>query len=215
MKMRRQYIGVENPQLRMDTLAAFMLFFATVIGAYVYTQSIDIDPVLASKAAFMPVLAWSGVMARALFTGWQTASPVGGSDVVKVMLGGSIAFAAIVAIMSVPNALSATAVGNTIFYANMGIIEEVFFNYALFGIVALATAWRAPGAFLAVAAVFPLFHIGVYGWDPTFFALAFMARMVLCAAYYFTGHLSSAILAHVLFNIVAAPGSILAFGGAP
>lgn len=211
--MRRYYIDAESSRLGMDVLAAFMLFFASVIGAYIYTQVVDTDPILASKAAFMPVLAWSGVMARALFTGWQTARPVGGPQLVKVMLGGSLAFAAIVAIMSLPNTMSAVDVGSTIFYANMGIIEEVFFGYALFGIVALTTAWRVPGAFLAVAVIFPLFHIGVYGTDMTFFALAFCARMVLCAAYYFTGHLSSAMFAHVLFNIMAAPGSILAFGG--
>lgn len=203
----------EQNRYGIDVLAAFMLFFASVVGAYIYTQTVDADPILASKAAFMPILAWSGVMARALFTGWQTAKPVGGSEVVKIMLGGSIAFAAIVVIMRLPMQLSAVSIGNTLFYANMGIIEEVFFNYALFGIIALRTVWREAGAFLAVAAVFPLFHIGVYGFDPTFFVLAFAARMVLCAAYYVTGHLSSAMFAHVLFNIIASPGSVIGLGG--
>ncbi len=217
MARRRPSVGQAalNARFSMDGLAWFMLFGTLLTGLFIYTQTIDIDPVMASKAIFMPVFAFPAIMLRFIATGWP--QPMSSSMEPRSFLSsavwGVVAYAALIAVAVIPSVASLSTVSESaaVFYFNMAIVEEVFFSFAVLPVIAQVTRWGLPGALLMTAPLFAMFHIGVYGVDWQFFAVSFAARMVLSAVYYLSGSLSAAMIGHGAFNIMATQASILAY----
>ncbi len=202
----------ESSRFGMDGLAWFLLFAATVTGFFIFTQSVDLDVAMALKALFMPIFAFSAIMLRFLATGFVRAGGINPASMARSIIGGSLAYGALIVIAIIPSAaaMSAVTLPQQLFYGNMAIIEEVFFCFLILAVSATMTRYGLLGALLMTATLFPLFHVGVYGVENVQFMLvAFGARMLLSLVYYATGSLSAVMIAHVAFNIVATPGSVL------
>jgi membrane protease YdiL (CAAX protease family) len=106
--------------------------------------------------------------------------------------------------------MSTLTLPQQLFYGNMSIVEEVFFCFLVMAVVATGTRWGLAGALIMTAALFPLFHVGVYGTgNLEFMLVAFAARLLLSMVYYLSGSLSAVMIAHMAFNVLATPGSIL------
>lgn len=205
--------GMQEPyRFGMDGLAWFMLFAATLTGFFIFTQSVDADMGMAIKALFMPIFAFSAIMLRFLATGFVRAGVINPQSILRSAIGGSLAYGLLIVVAVVPSisSMSSLTLPQQLFYGNMAIIEEVFFCFLILAVSANMTRWGLAGALLMTAALFPLFHVGVYGIENAQFMLvAFGARMILSLVYYYTGSLSSVMIAHFAFNILATPGSIL------
>jgi membrane protease YdiL (CAAX protease family) len=196
-------------RLSLDVMAFILMAFSAVLSYFIFTQSVDQDSVLAMKAAFMQSFTMTGFCLRPAVLGSWNFRYLDTSAIMKSVAGGGIALAAMIAVVIAPQAqFAAIDFPARLFYANMGIVEEVFFNYFLFSWIATIYPW--PVAALLCGGFFAPFHLGVYGWDPTFMMAAIVARFVLCAIYWFTGSLSSAMGAHVAYNVMAAPASVVA-----
>lgn len=196
----------------MDGLAWFLLFASTITGFFIFTQSVDLDTAMAMKALFMPIFAFSAIMLRFLATGFVKAGSITAPSILRSVLGGSIAYGLMIVIAVIPSAtaMSTITLPQQLFYGNMAIIEEVFFCFLVLAVGATMTRYGLLGALVMTAILFPLFHVGVYGiGNLEFMAVAFAARMLLSIVYYLSGSLSSVMIAHIAFNVLATPGSIL------
>jgi membrane protease YdiL (CAAX protease family) len=202
----------ESARFGMDGLAWFLLFAATITGFFIFTQSVNVDVAMAQKALFMPIFAFSAIMLRFLATGFVKAGSITSGSVLRSVIGGALAYGVLIIIAILPAAttMSTLELPQQLFYGNMAIIEEVFFCFLILAVGATMTRYGLLGALLMTAVLFPIFHVGVYGIDNLqFMAVAFGARMLLSIVYYVTGSLSAVMIAHVAFNVVATPGSIL------
>lgn len=207
-----------NDRFRMDGLAWFMLFATLLTGLFTYTQAIDTDAVMASKAIFMPVFAFPAMLLRFIATGWPR--PMGAitpQGFLSSAVWGAVAYAGLLTVAVVPSIASLSSVSESaaLFYFNMAIVEEVFFSFVVLAVIAQITRYGLPGALLMTAPLFAIFHIGVYGVDWQFFAVSFCARIILSLVYYMSGSLSAVMIGHGAFNIMATQASIVSFGSSP
>lgn len=193
-------------RLSLDSLSFFLIIASMIISFFIFTQSVSQDLNLAIKAAFVPTFAMSGLLMRPIFTGTWSFRPLTGGGIAMALAGGGIALAVLAASASL-SPMSNIAVDSRLFYVNMAIVEEVFFNYFMFAYICTIYPW--PVAALLTGLFFAPFHLGVYGVNLAFMVYAVAARVVLCTVYYTTGALSSAIIAHMIFNLIAV-GSVIA-----
>lgn len=206
--MRRyQHAGVER--LSLDVVSFVLIISSVILGYFIFTQAISSDTVLAIKAAFMSSFIFSGLIFRPVATGGWNFKFLSAAEVIKSLTGGAVALIALVILVAAQTpAMSQLDFPARLFYANMAIVEEVFFNYFLFAWICTIYPW--PIAALLVGGFFAPFHLGVYGMNLEFMLFAVLARIVLCVVYYVTGSLSSSMAAHMIWNILAAEsGSVL------
>ncbi|MEN3026052.1 MAG: CPBP family intramembrane glutamic endopeptidase [Candidatus Methanosuratincola petrocarbonis] len=209
--MRRPSPSFSNviQRLSLDVVAFVLIISSVILSYFIFTQAVETDVALAVKAAFMSSFVFSGLIFRPAVTGAWNFKFLSPEDFIKSASGGAIAFAALVVLVAVQTpAMSQLDFPARLFYANMAIVEEVFFNYFLFAWICTIYPW--PVAALLVGGFFAPFHLGVYGMNIQFMAFAVLARVVLCAVYYVTGSLSSSMAAHMVWNILAAEsGSVV------
>lgn len=192
-------------------IVAFVLIISSVIFSYfIFTQAIATDVALAVKAAFMSSFVFSGLIFRPVVTGGWNFRFLSPADLIKSLAGGAVALTALIVLVAVQTpAMSGLDFPTKLFYANMAIVEEVFFNYFLFAWI--CTIYPMPVAALLTGGFFAPFHLGVYGMNMQFMVFAVIARVVLCVIYWATGSLSSSMAAHMIWNILAAEsGSVIA-----
>jgi len=203
-----------SSRLSLDVVSFVLVASSMVLSYFIFTQAISVDASLAMKAAFMQSFALGGLTLRPAVLGSWNFRYLDAQSLIKSFAGGAVALGALIAAVLIPNIPLATLDFPTaLFYANMGIVEEIFFNYFLFAWIASIYPW--PVAALLCGGFFAPFHLGVYGFDPTFMAVSIVARVVLCAVYWITGSLSSAMGAHVAYNVIASPASVMALSSSP
>lgn len=187
-----------------------MIISSVILSYFIFTQAIATDVALAVKAAFMSSFVFSGLIFRPVATGSWSFRFLSPADILKSLTGGAVALTALVVLVAVQTpAMSGLDFPTRLFYANMAIVEEVFFNYFLFAWI--CTTYPMPVAALLTGGFFAPFHLGVYGMDLNFMLFAVLARVVLCVVYWATGSLSSSMAAHMVWNILAAEsGSVVA-----
>lgn len=204
MRRLTSAVPTQISRLSLDSLSFFLVSVSIIVNFFIFTQVVSQDTAIAIKAAFIPTFAMSGLLLRPIFAGGWNFKPVDKNTLIMTMAGG----AAALGILGFSAAISPMAtVNGTLFYVNMAIVEEVFFNYFLFAWICTVYPW--PVAALLTGLFFAPFHIGVYGINLAFMAYAVIARIVLCTAYYASGSLSAAMIAHMAFNFIAV-GSVIA-----
>lgn len=198
-----------NRRLSLDIVAFVLIISSVILSYFIFTQAIVSDVALAVKAAFMSSFIFSGLIFRPVATGGWNFRFLSPTDLIKSLAGGAVALTALVVLVAVQTpAMSGLDFPTRLFYANMAIVEEVFFNYFLFAWI--CTTYPMPVAALLTGGFFAPFHLGVYGMNLQFMVFAVLARMVLCVVYWATGSLSSSMAAHMVWNILAAEsGSVV------
>ncbi|MEM4451356.1 MAG: CPBP family intramembrane glutamic endopeptidase [Nitrososphaerota archaeon] len=200
--MRRQNSNVDSNLPGMDLLAGILIIVCVVGSTYMLTQTIDRDLAIALKSTVATVLITSGMVLRLAFIpGGLQIIKTDFRQLVTTIISSFILLLAFIA-FNFASSLSITQMEGRLFYANMAIAEEVFFNYFLF--VWLASIY---GPFISVfftGAIFSAYHMFVYAMNPQLLLFAFFARLVFCIVYYVTRTLSTPMLTHVIYNVVVA-----------
>lgn len=194
----------------MDPLSFVFSIAATMLAFMIFTQAVDTELTLAVKAAFMSIFVFGGIVFRAIALGGFNFKPLSVTGWLYTVIGTAVAFIAIVAMVFIVPPAAAVSLPDRLFYANMAIVETVFFVYFLFGWLCTLFPW--PVAALATGLIFAPFHIGVYGWNPAFMVFAVFAMVIFCAVYYITTSLFTAMGAHILFNLMASAASLITPG---
>lgn len=97
--------------------------------------------------------------------------------------------------------LSFTTTDTVMYSVLMAVAEEHFFRGAVTGFLLKVTVPSV--AILGSGAIFGVYHLAVYGTDPSSMIYVMVAGMVLSWAAYRTKRLSPGILAHVANNIMS------------
>jgi membrane protease YdiL (CAAX protease family) len=193
-------------RLSLDSLSFMFAIAATMISFLIFTQAVDTELTLAVKAAFMSIFVFGGILFSAIAVGsvnFKVLSPYG---LLTTTIGTAVALLAIVAVVFVIPPASAVTLPDKVFYANMAIVETIFFCYFIFRWLCTLFPW--PAAAVMAGLFFAPFHIGVYGWNPTFMAFAVIAMVIFCTVYYLSGSLFTAMGSHIIFNLLASAASI-------
>jgi membrane protease YdiL (CAAX protease family) len=197
-------------RLSMDSLSFLFAVGASMISFLIFTQAVDTELTLAVKAAFMSIFIFGGIVFSAVAVGsinFKVLTPYG---VLTTIIGTCVALLSIIAVVYVVPPASAVTLPDKLFYANMAIVETIFFCYFIFRWLCTLFPWPAAGVMTGL--FFAPFHIGVYGWDPTFMVFAVIAMVVFCTVYYISGSLFTAMGAHIVFNLLASAASIVGPG---
>jgi len=185
----------------LDLLAGLLIIVCVLGSTYMLTQTIDRDINIALKSTVATVLITSGIMMRLLFVpGGLSVKPLDLNGLLVTVSGAALGLLLIVLVMVARTPMSVTPMEGRLFYANMAIAEEVFFNYFVF--MWMASMYGPGVSALITGGVFSAYHMFVYAMNPSLLAFAFAARVVLCAVYWFTRNLSAPMIAHMIINIM-------------
>lgn len=198
-------------RLSMDSLSFLFAVGASMISFLIFTQAVDTELTLAVKAAFMSIFIFGGIVFSAVAVGSVNFKVLSPYDILTTIIGTCVALLSIVAVVYVVPPASAVTLPDKLFYANMAIVETIFFCYFIFRWLCTLFPWIA--AAVMTGLFFAPFHVGVYGWNPTFLAFAVVAMVIFCTVYYISGSLFTAMGAHIIFNLLASAASIV--GPAP
>lgn len=194
-------------RLSLDSLSFMFAIGATMISFLIFTQAVDTELTLAVKAAFMSIFIFGGILFSAIAVGSINFKVLNIYGILTTVIGTAVALLSIVAVIYVFPPASAVTLPDKLFYANMAIVETIFFCYFLFRWLCTLFPW--PAAAVMAGLFFAPFHIGVYGWDPAFMAFAVVAMVIFCTVYYLTGSLFTAMGSHIIFNLLASAASIV------
>lgn len=193
-------------RLSLDSLSFLFAIGATMISFLIFTQAVDTELTLAVKAAFMSIFVFGGILFSAIAVGSVNFKVMNFQGILTTIIGTAVALLSLVAVIYVVPPAAALTLPDKLFYANMAIVETIFFCYFLFRWLCTLFPW--PAAAVITGLFFAPFHIGVYGWNPTFMAFAVIAMVIFCTVYYLSGSLFTAMGSHIIFNLLASAASI-------
>jgi|GEM_PF-4256059 len=195
-------------RLRMDPISLLFGVGAVMIAILIFTQTVDTELSLAVKAAFMIMLSLPIMLFSLNNVNSKLISPYG---ILVTTIGVAVAFLSLVATVYIIPPAAAVTFPAKLFYANMAIIETLFFCYFLFRWLCTLFPW--PAAAVITGLFFAPVHVGVYGWNPPFLVFAVIAMVIFCVVYYLTGSLFTAMGSHIIFNLMASAAAMV--GPAP
>jgi len=200
-------------RLSLDSLSFVFAVGGVMLAFLIFTQAVDTDLTLAVKSAFMGLFVCVAMVFRVAVIGSFNYKLLTYQDLLVTVIGTAVAFASIVAAVFVFPPASAITFPEKLFFANMAIVETMFFCYFVFSWLCTLFPWIL--AALLTGLFFSPFHLGVYGWNPSFMAFAVIAMVIFCSVYYLTGSLFTAMASHIIFNLLASAASIVDLGPVP